>query len=87
MRKPVFGDDLNRSAQLQNLQFWTYSRYYIDAIQAANNKGTDQTAQMSRLIYAFVVRIWHKIHFLMMWLIKIWYKYIMKFHKLTLSNN
>ena len=35
---------------------------------AANNKGTDQTAWMHRLICAFVVRIWHKSGFLMMWL-------------------
>ena len=32
--------------------------YYT--IQAANNKGADQTAQMRRLICAFVVHIWHK---------------------------
>ena len=31
--------------------------YYT--IQAANNKGADQTARMRRLICAFVVRIWH----------------------------
>ena len=29
-------------------------------IQAANNKGADQTARMRRLICAFVVHIWHK---------------------------
>ena len=33
-----------------------------------NNKGADQTAWMRRLICAFVVRIWHKTHFLMAWL-------------------
>ena len=38
-------------------------------IQAANNKGTDQTARMRRLICTFVVRIWHKTGFLMMRLI------------------
>ena len=31
--------------------------YYI--IQAANNKGADQTARMRRLICVFVVHIWH----------------------------
>ena len=40
-----------------NLGFSMY-RYYT--IQAANNKGADQTARMRRLICAFVVRIWHK---------------------------
>ena len=30
------------------------------AIKAVNNKGIDQTAQICRLICAFVVRIWHK---------------------------
>ena len=33
-------------------------RYY--SIQAANNKGADQTAWMGGLICAFVVHIWHK---------------------------
>ena len=42
-------------------------RYYT--IQGANNKGADQTARMRRLICAFVVRIWHKTHFRMTWLI------------------
>ena len=37
-------------------------------IYAATNKGADQTAQMHRLICGFVVRIWHKADFLMMWL-------------------
>ena len=32
--------------------------YYT--IQAANNKGADQTAWMCRLICVFVVRIWQK---------------------------
>ena len=36
--------------------------YY--AIKAANNKGADQTVQMHGLIYAFIVRIWHKLVFL-----------------------
>ena len=30
-----------------------------------NNKDADQTARMRRLIWAFVVRIWHKTHFIM----------------------
>ena len=42
-------------------------RYY--SIFAVNNKGADQTARMRMLICAFVVRIWHKTSFLMMWLI------------------
>ena len=37
-------------------------------IKEANNKGADQTVRMRRLICTFVVRIWHKIGFLMMWL-------------------
>ena len=32
----------------------------ISAVQAANNKGADQTARMCRLICAFVVHIWDK---------------------------
>ena len=32
----------------------------IGTIQAANNKGADQTARMCRLNCACVVRIWHK---------------------------
>ena len=39
--------------------------YYT--IQAVNNKGTDQTVRMHRLICAFVVRIWHKTYFRMTW--------------------
>ena len=34
-----------------------------------NNKGADQTARMRRLICTFVVRVWHKTHFLMAQLI------------------
>ena len=45
------------------------------SVLAANNKGADQTARMHRLICAFVVRIWYKIHFLMAWLIYIRRKY------------
>ena len=36
-------------------------------IEAANKKGADQTARMCRLIYTFVVHIWHKTGFLMTW--------------------
>ena len=35
-------------------------KYYMYTIQAANNKGADQTAQMRKLVCAFVVRIWQK---------------------------
>ena len=38
-------------------------------MQAANNKGAGHTVWMHRLISTFVVRIWHKAGFLMMWLI------------------
>ena len=38
-------------------------------MQAVNNKGADRTAQMCRLICAFVVHILHKAGFLMMRLI------------------
>ena len=37
---------------------YSKKRYYT--IDAANNKGADQTARMRRLICAFVVRIWQK---------------------------
>ena len=44
------------------LESWNYKyrnkRYYT--VQAANNKGADQTARMRRLICTFVVRIWLK---------------------------
>ena len=63
--------DTNRPAQpqkvtrvlkfrLQNLEIV----YYL----SNENKGADQTARMRRLICDFIVRIWHKIHFLMAWL-------------------
>ena len=44
------------------LESWNFGysklRYY--SIHAVKNKSADQTAQMHRLICAFVVRIWHK---------------------------
>ena len=52
---------------------FSYSKYRYYTIQAANNIGADQTAQICRLISAFVVPIWHKQVFLMMWLK--WYYY------------
>ena len=38
--------------------------FCCSSIKAANNKGADQTVQMHGLIYAFIVRIWHKLVFL-----------------------
>ena len=55
--------DSNRLAQLQRLagsRNFSYSKYRYYSNQAAKNKGTDQTAQMRRLICAFVVHIWQK---------------------------
>ena len=80
MRKCVFGslwpgktqtDLLSCRDQLESCKFG-YINYRYHSDLAANNKGTDQTARMRRLICAFVVCIWHKTHFLMAWLI---YKY------------
>ena len=53
------------------LEIWNivYSKKRYNTIQAANNKGVDHTARMRRLIWAFVVRIWHKQVILMTWLI------------------
>ena len=45
---------------------YTYKYTYL-TIQAANNKGADQTVRMRRLICAFVVCIWHKTRFRMTW--------------------
>ena len=60
--------DTNRPAQPQKLPRVLKFRllnleilYYL----TANNKAANQTAPMRRLICAFVVRIWHKTHFLM----------------------
>ena len=67
-RKPVFGvcdqvwlkTVLLRDTSL--LESWNFEynnkRYYTN--KTANKKGADQTAQMRRLICAFVLRIWHK---------------------------
>ena len=41
--------------------------YYI--ISAVNNKDAHQTVLMRRLVCALVVRIWHRINFLMKWLV------------------
>ena len=54
----------------EKLESWNcvFSKYRYYTILAANNKVADQTMQMCRLICAFVVRIWHKTDFLMIWL-------------------
>ena len=79
MRKPVFRvcDQLRlklacsadeASKDLEILP--TVSKDIILSRQrTANNKGTDQTARMHRLICGFVVHIWQKTGFLMTWLI------------------
>ena len=62
IRKPFFGAcDQVRLSFRNYLESWnfSYSKMYY-TIQAASNKGTDQNAWMHRVIYAFVVRIWHK---------------------------
>ena len=45
-----------------------FCKYMYYTILTASNKGADQTVWMRRLICAFVVRIWHKTGFLMIWL-------------------
>ena len=76
MRKPVF-DGLrpdkgsNQPVQLQrrdSVSNCGLSHYTIWAV-SNNNKGTDQIARMRRLIWAYVVPIWHMAGFLMAWLI------------------
>ena len=77
MRKCVLGSLQPGNSQIDLLshrdqpESWNFrcinKRYH--SVLAANNKGADQTVQMRRLICAFVVRIWHKTHFLMAWLI------------------
>ena len=44
------------------LESWNFgfSKYTYYTIEAANNNGADQTAQIGRLICTFVVRIWLK---------------------------
>ena len=39
---------------------FVYSKYRHYTVEAANNKGADQTARMRRLSCVFVDRIWHK---------------------------
>ena len=52
------------------LESWNFgfSKYRYNTIYAVNNKGTDQTVGMRRLICTFVVRMWHKAGFLITWL-------------------
>ena len=58
-RNPVFGIcDQVRLKPARSGTVTSKQRYYT--IQAKNNKGSDQTAQMRRLICAFVVGIWQK---------------------------
>ena len=61
--------------QPEILKFQIY-KLEVSFCLGSNNKSADQTARMRKLICAFVVRIWHKIHFLMTWLIYFssWYK-------------
>ena len=60
--------DSNWSAQLRKLvwgfKFWLHKLEILHYL-GSENKGADQTARIRRLICAFVVRIWHKTHFLM----------------------
>ena len=52
--------DSNQSSQLQRLarklKLDKLSKLTYGTCQKANNKGTDQTAQMHRLVCAFIVR-------------------------------
>ena len=51
--------DSNQSPQLQRLARkcnFTYGKFRYDTYQKANNKGTDQSARMRRLVCAYVVR-------------------------------
>ena len=65
-RKPVFGicDKVRLKPACSATETWSwnsgYNKYGYYTIQAANNKGADQTARMRRLICTFVVRIWQK---------------------------
>ena len=65
MRKHVFGGVQPGKTQTCSATETSLSLEILDlartdyTIQAANNKGADQTAQMRRLICTFVVRIWH----------------------------
>ena len=60
MRKLVFRTFDQLRLRLARVLKFGYSKESYYTIQAVNNKGADQTAQMHRLISAFVVRIWHK---------------------------
>ena len=69
MRKPVFTGFRPGKTQTSLLSYrdkpetWNFGFARIGitlSLKAANNKGTDQTARMRRLICAFVVRIRHK---------------------------
>ena len=78
--------DSNWPAQLQKLAWVLKFRLYnleILYYLSSENKGADQTARMRRLICAFVVRTWHKIHFLMARLIYFWTN---KFKMRTIHN-
>ena len=59
--------DLNQSPQLQRLaRNWIFacSKSRYDTFQKANNEGADQSAQMRRLVFAFIVRQPQKTSFL-----------------------
>ena len=51
-RKPVFGVVIS---YLENLNF-TCSKFTYETFQKANNKGADQTARISSLVFACVIR-------------------------------
>ena len=65
MRKPVFGvcDQIlmhkPACAAIEARQRLEISHIETRGM-AVNNRGADQTARMRRLIFSFVVRIWHK---------------------------
>ena len=75
-RKPAFGDLRPGKTQTcplsyrdkQSLEILDLASIGIVLSMQRKNKSADQSAQMCRLIYAFVVRICHKASFLMTWL-------------------
>ena len=58
--------DSNWSAQLQKLA-WSL-KFWLQKLETLYYLGSEQQRRMRRLIWAFVVPIWHKTHFLMAWL-------------------
>ena len=66
MRKPAFGvsDQVRlKPACSATEEIFEFNKYKYYTMQAVNNKGSDQTVRMRRLICTFVVCMWHKLVF------------------------